>query len=278
MGQSHFMLALPLMSGRAAATMPHALAPLFAELFAAADKLGTVHYSYFVVPDDRTLLFLAHFDDDFGDLMSGLALHASPTFDAILRHVAEPPPLPVSEHRDAFVAWTRAHLVQPLSVYSAYPAAGARIVRSLRSKANSLNGNPAAPFAVLVPAKSHLAFLQMQLFLRSVSGRIARDLDAIGATHFMQIAPLDNDCLGYFSVYDGSFGEYADEMTKSSTFDAVLKFATNPPPSPSWRHREEFVRFIVAARREPFGFYSANPGLSVAEITKRSISAVGSLG
>ena len=274
MGQSHFMLDFPLESGRAAATLPHALTPLLNALFAAAGKLGTVHYSYFVTPNANSLLFLGHFDGGFAELMSGLAAHAGPLFDTIFRHVAEPPPSPAGENREAFVAWAHAHLVRPLSVYSAYPAMSSCAIRSPRSNARRRHGEPATPIAVLVPAKSQLAFVQMQLFLRSLSGRIARDLDTVGAAHFVQMAPLEGDHIGFFTIYRGTFDEYVAEITRSSTFDAVLKFAQDSPPSPSWQHRPEFDRFVAGARREPFGFYQAYPGLSVAAITKRATPLV----
>jgi len=65
-------------------------------LFRANDTIGTVHYSRFTVLSEKTLLFLGDFDGEFAQLMADLAKLAGPVFDAILRHVENPPPSPSS--------------------------------------------------------------------------------------------------------------------------------------------------------------------------------------
>jgi hypothetical protein len=65
-------------------------------LFQAEDAIGTVHYSRFTVLSDKTLLFLGDFDGEFSELMAGLAKTTGQVFDAIFRHMDNPPPTPVA--------------------------------------------------------------------------------------------------------------------------------------------------------------------------------------
>ena len=111
MSQSHCTLAFPLKSPAGAKAVAQELPPLMPDLFQAEDAIGTVHYSRFTVLSERTLLFLADFDGEFGTLMVDLAKRAGKAFDAVLKHVNEPPPGPVSNNADAFAEWAAEHLL-----------------------------------------------------------------------------------------------------------------------------------------------------------------------
>src|SRR3954447_26211166 len=126
MNQNHFTLSFPLKSPADAKLLAAQLPPLMPELFRANDAIGTVHYSRFTVLSEKTLLFLGDFDGEFDRLMTELAKTAGPVFDAILRHVNNPPPTPVAANIDTFVKWTAAHLVQAVNLYTAYPDATAK--------------------------------------------------------------------------------------------------------------------------------------------------------
>lgn len=273
MGQSHFVLDFPLAPGRGGAALRRALTPILPAVLAAAGALGTVHYSCFALLSAKTLLFLGHFDGEFGTLITGLAAHAGPAFDTIFRSVATPPPSPVAANGGAFAAWAKAHLLPPLSAYSAYPTATVANLKSLAATNGRNEG--ASPFFVILPAKSHLAYIQLQLFLRSMSGRIGKEFDAVGTSHFAQIVPLENDQIGFFALHDGTADAYVADLTKSSTFDVIFKFTKDPPPSPIWQHPEEFRAFVIEATRETIGLYQAVADRSVRNITKRAVWAVG---
>jgi hypothetical protein len=132
MSQSHFTLSFPLKSPVDAKALAEQLPPMMPQLFQAADTIGTIHYSRFTVLSEKTLLFLGDFDGEFGPLMTDLAGHAGPVFDAIFQHVDNPPPTPVADHAEAFVEWTAAHLVHPLNLYTAYPLR--RLVRHVHCR------------------------------------------------------------------------------------------------------------------------------------------------
>ncbi len=126
MSQNHFTLSFPLKSPVDAKLLAEQLPPLMPELFRAADAIGTVHYSRFAVLSEKTLLFLGDFDGGFGQLMADLAKRAGSVFDAIFRHVENPPPSPVADNVDAFVEWTASQLVDAVNLYSAYPSVTSR--------------------------------------------------------------------------------------------------------------------------------------------------------
>src|SRR6266852_7492536 len=158
MNQNHFTLSFPLKSPMDAQLLAEQLPPLMPELFRANDTIGTVHYSRFTVLSDETLLFLGDFDGEFGQLMADLAKLAGPVFDAIFRHVDNPPPTPVSSNVDAFVEWAASQLIDAVNLYTAYPDATAKEIKALAAAADVGGGGELNPFLVILPIKSKLAF------------------------------------------------------------------------------------------------------------------------
>jgi hypothetical protein len=266
--QSHVTLSFPFKSPADAKALAEKLPPMMPALFQVEDSIGTIHYSRFTVLSDKTLLFLGDFDGDFSQLMADLARLAGPAFDAIFQHVDNPPPTPVAANSDAFVEWTAAHLVHPLNIYTAYPDVTVKDIKALASAADVVGGGELNPFLVILPAKSHLAFVEMQLLLRARTRGTQRDLDSVGTPHFAQFVPLEDNQIGFFTVYDGSFDKYIADFTKNigRTFDLIFKFIKAPPPSPCRKYLQEFIDYAAAASRAPIGFYQAYPGLGVQDI------------
>src|SRR5437667_12830460 len=153
MSQNHFTLSFPLKPSVDAEVVAELLPPLMPALFRANDTIGTVHYSRFTVLSEKTLLFLGDFDGEFAQLMADLAKLAGPVFDAILRHVDNPPPTPVAANTDAFVKWTAAHLVHAVNLYTAYPDATAKKIKALASAADITGASELRPFLVILPVK-----------------------------------------------------------------------------------------------------------------------------
>ena len=268
MSQNHFTIAFPLNSPADAKALSEQLPPLMPALFKAADAIGTIHYSRFTVLSDKTLLFLGDFDGEFGPLMAELAKQAGPVFDAILQRVSNPPPSPVADHSDAFVEWTAEHLLTAVNLYTAYPGVTAREIKALASAADVSGAGELHPFLVILPMKSKLAFYEVQLILRARGSGTTKDLDKVGTPHFAQFVPLEDNQIGFFTVYDGSFDTYIADFTKNigEIFDLLFKFTKGAPPSPCRKHLQEFIDFATGANRTPIGFYQAYPGLSVQDI------------
>jgi hypothetical protein len=237
-------------------------------LFAAADAIGVIHYSRFTLLSDKTLLFLGDFDGEYGSVMRDLARQAGSVFDMIFEHVGEPPPTPVADNADAFVDWTTSHLVTALNLYTAYPDVTAKEIKALASAAGIDGKGELHPFLVVLPIKSRLAFVEVQLLLRARGRGTTTDLDKVGTPHFAQFVKLEDNQIGFFTVYDGSFDKYIADFTKNigGVFDLLFKFTRDPPPTPCRKHLQEFIDFASGANRAPLGFYQAYPGLSVQDI------------
>jgi hypothetical protein len=268
MSQNHFTLGFPLKAPADAKALSEQLPPLMPEMFKAQDSLGTIHYSRFTVLSDKTLLFLGDFDGEFTQLMADLAKASGPVFDAIFQHVVDPPPSPVAEHADAFVEWTAEHLVTAVNLYTAYPGVTVKEIKAMAAAADVTGAGELHPFLVILPMKSKLAFIEVELILRARGSGTTKDLDKVGTPHFAQFVKLEDNQIGFFTVYDGSFDKYIADFTKNigPIFDLLFKFTKGAPPSPCRKYLQEFIDFAAGANRTPIGFYQAYPGLSVQDI------------
>jgi len=268
MSQNHFTLRFPLKSPADAKALAEQLPPLMPSLFQATDTIGRVHYSRFTILSERTLLFLGDFDGEFGPLTASLAKVAGPVFDVIFQRVHNPPSPPVAATPDAFVKWTKAHLLQAVNLYTAYPEVTAKEIKALAAAADISGAGELHPFLVILPIKSYLHFIAVQLILRARGSGTTKDLDKVGTPHFAQFVPLEDNQIGFFTVYYGSFDMYIADFTKNigSVFDLIFKFTKDPPPSPCRKYLQEFVDFAAGANRAPIGFYQNYPGLSVQDI------------
>jgi hypothetical protein len=268
MSQNHFTLTFPLKSPADAKAVADQLPPLMPAFFTVQDAIGTIHYSRFTVLSEKTLLFLGDFDGEFSQLMGELATHAGSLFDAIFQHVLNPPPTPVADHADTFVDWTAEHLLSPVNLYTAYPSVTAKQIKALASAADLSGVGELNPFLVILPMKSKLAFIEVQLILRARGHGTTKDLDKVGTPHFAQFVPLEDNQIGFFTVYDGAFDTYISDFTKNigQVFDLLFKFTKGAPPSPCRKHLQEFLDFAAGANRTPIGFYQAYPGVSVQDI------------
>jgi hypothetical protein len=268
MSQNHFTLGFPLRSPASATALAEQIPNLMPALFQASDTIGRVHYSRFTVLSEKTLLFLGDFDGEFGELMADLTRLAGPVFDAIFQHVNDPPPTPVANNVDAFVKWTKTHLLQAVTLYTAYPEVTARQIKALASAGDVSGAGELRPFLLILPIRSYLHFLAVQLILRARGSGTTKDLDKVGTPHFAQFIPLEDNQIGFFTVYDGSFDKYIADFTKNigEVFDLIFKFTKNPPPSPCRKYLQEFIDFAAGANRAPIGFYQNYPGLSVQDI------------
>ena len=266
MSQSHFTLSFPLKSPADAKMVAEQLPPMMSGLFKAEDTIGRIHYSRFTVLSEKTLLFLADFDGEFGQLMADLAKHAGPVFDAIFQHVDNPPPTPIADHVETFVEWTASHLVHALNLYTAYPDVTAKEIKAMASAAHVDGGGELRPF--LARSNRNLHSLRFNYYFGARGQGTTKDLDKVGTPHFAQFVPLEDNQIGFFTVYDGSFEKYIADFTKNigPVFDLIFKFTKNPPPSPCRKHLQEFIDFAAGANRAPIGFYEAYPGLSVQDI------------
>ena len=188
-----------------------------------------------------------------------------------------------NDNAAAFVEWTAEHLLQAATLFSAYPDVSVAEIKALATAAGVTGAAKQLPFLVILPIKSRLGYIEVDLLLRARSHRTQRDLATVGTPHFAQFVPLGSNRIGFFTVYDGSFEKYIGDFTKfiGGVFDLLFKFTQNPPPSPCAKHLQEFIDFAAGANRAPIGFYQAYPGLTVQDInaliadSKSSAASVG---
>jgi hypothetical protein len=268
MSQNHFTLRFPLKTPADAKALAEQLPPLMPEMFQGQDAIGTIHYSRFTLLSDKTLLFLGEFDGEFSQLMGEFAQHAGSVFDAVFQHVVDPPPTPVAQNAAAFVEWAADHLLAAVNLYTAYPDVTANEIKALAAAAGVVGAGDLNLFLVILPMKSRLADIETQLILRARGHGTTKDLDKVGTPHFAQFIPLEDNQIGFFTVYDGAFDKYISDFTKNigPVFDLLFKFTKGAPPSPCRKYLQEFIDFAARANRPPIGFYQAYPGLSVQDI------------
>lgn len=109
--QNHFTIRFHMKSAADLRVFLRVLTYRMPKLLNAATATGDLYNMHFKHLDDKTLLLSAHFEGDFNMLMDKLARSAGTVFDALFRHVQNPPTMPVSGNATLFVNWVGRHRV-----------------------------------------------------------------------------------------------------------------------------------------------------------------------
>ena len=248
MSQNHFTLSFPLKSPADSKGLAEDLPPLMAQMFQAADTIGTIHSSRFTILDEKTLLFLGDFDGEFGGLMAALAKAGGPVFDAIFPHVDNPPPTPVADHTDAFVEWAAEHLLQAATLFSAYPDVTAQEIKAMAAAADFTGSVKQLPFLVILPIKSTLAYVEVQLLLRARSRRTQKDLRTVGTPILPSSFPWGATGLG--SLLSMTAPSISILPISPNTSDRSLTWSSNLFRTRRPHHAESISRSLSTLRRE----------------------------
>ena len=267
--QDHLTLSFPLKSPADSEALKKELPPLMPSMLKALDAIGTIHYSRFVVLSERTLLFLADFDGPMENLFQDLAQQTGPVFDIIFGHVKNPPPTPVGSNVEAFMAWATKQNLAPFAVYTAYPEGTVRNIKAKVSAAGFQGKSEQLPFLVIMPLKGTVAgFALEQGVFRVAGGKLTDGSDTVGTLHLAHFVPLEDDKLGFFTVYDGPFDKYIQDFAEKlgPLFDLLFKFVKEAPTTPVAKNAGELTRWVAAHDLPPIGMYSAYPGLTVQDV------------
>ena len=201
------------------------LPPLMPGFFKVEDSIGTIHYSRFTFLSEKTMLFLGDFDGEFSPthVRSGQKRRAGLRRD--LPAGGESAAQPGRRNADAFVEWTGEHLLHAVNIYTAYPDVTAKEIKALAAAAGVTGGVEQRPFLVVLPIKSKIAYVEVQLLLRARGHGTTKDLDKVGTPHFAQFVPLEDNQIGFFTVYDGTFDTYIADFTKNigEVFDLIIQ-------------------------------------------------------
>ena len=102
------------------------------------------------------------------NLADALAKSAGPVFDAIFKHVDNPPPMPVANNSDAFIDWVKHHSTNPLITYSALANASVQDIKSSARAAGFTGSGEQHPLLISLPMKSKLkAFIFEDVVLKA---------------------------------------------------------------------------------------------------------------
>jgi len=133
--QSPFFLVLPIKSPEDMQTLAVTLPSLLPKMFDAADSIGTLHFARFVVLGPTTLAFVSEYDGEFRDYIMDFTKFLGQVFDTVFAHVVDPPPVPVAKSAQAMIEWVKAHNLDPLAFYSAYPSLSVQDIKAATAAA-----------------------------------------------------------------------------------------------------------------------------------------------
>ena len=160
--------------------------------------------------------------------------------------VDRPPPTPVADNGDAFVEWRAEHIVTPLNLYTAYPEETVKELKALASAAEVSGAGELSPFLVVLPIKSRIAFIDVQLLLRA-RGAAQRKTWTASAHH------TSHSLYGSRTTRWASSRFTTDPSTSTSPISPRISGTSSDRRG--WR-----------ANRAPIGFYQAYAGLTVQDI------------
>ena len=118
--------------------------------------------------------------------------------------------------------------------------------------------------------KSKLAFIEVELILRARGSGTTQRISTRSAHPISHSSSsLEDNQIGFFTVYDGSFDKYIADFTKNigPIFDLLFKFTKGAPPSPCRKYLQEFIDF--AAEGKPYSDWVL-PGISGSECSGHS--------
>ena len=270
MSQSHLVIDFPIKGPANAKALPEVLPPLMPDLATAQDRLGTVHYSRFMVKGDEKLLFLSDIDGEVDQHIERLVESAGPVFDAIFKHVDDPPATPVAGNPQGAVKWLKRHVREPLDTYFAYEDASVHDIKEAARAAGVTGKTSQAPLLTYMAFESRVQGFVLKLIGKVLVGKekASQASDAIGTLHFSHWVPFENNYIGFFTIYDGPWDQYMLDFATKTAFvwDALFPHIKGAPPPPVGKDVQAFSRFLAENNYPAIGFYSAYPGLSVQDV------------
>ena len=271
--QGHLTLTFPMKSPADCAAVRSQLQASTAELYRAADAMGTLHYCRFIALDDLTVCMLADYDGELESVLDDLPRHFGPVLDPLLAHVSDASPTPVADHAEAFVAWATCS-VQQIHASATRPlrALTARQIKSLATAAG-IELDPAGaaqlPLLVIMPMKGRVA--------TSGPGRGPQAVEQLSLQKAVirwapSTLPTSWICRRIGSASSRSMTghsastpqDFADQL--GPAFDLIFKFTATSPPTPTSKNAAPFTKWVADHDLAPLAFYSAYPGLLVQDI------------
>ena len=265
MSQSHLAIDFPIKTPADAKALTQELPPLMAEFAKAQDKLGTVHFSRFMIEGGETLLFLSIVDGDVDNHLNQLVESARPVFDTIFKHVQGPP---AANDFQAIITWLKQHNHKPMLPYGAFEDASVQDIKAAAGAAGFTGNTRQNTWLIYAPVKSSQHALALKENIRATAESTHKMSDSIGTLHFAGLVAFGDTHAGFFTIYDGDFAQYIQDFTDKigPVFDSFFEYIKNPPPVPVRKNAQAFLKWAGEANHTPIGFYSAYPGLGVQDV------------
>jgi hypothetical protein len=109
-------------------------------IISALNKLGTVHFARFVFIENRLLAVITTYDGEFDRYIDAFVDALGNVFDQLLAHIADAPPLPVSQHRKEFLEFVRKNDLTAISpFYRGYPDLKVLDILTLQKRSREKN-------------------------------------------------------------------------------------------------------------------------------------------
>ena len=169
--QSHLALDFPIKSPASAKALTEELPPLMPDFAKTQDEIGTVHFSRFMVKGDEKLLFLSDIDGEVDDHIKRLVQSAGPVFDAIFKHVEDPPATPVASNSERVIKWLKHHIREPIDTYFAYGDASVQDIKAAARAAGFTGNTRQSPLLTYMAFKSRLQGFVLKTARASLDGR-----------------------------------------------------------------------------------------------------------
>ena len=269
MSQSHLALDFPIKSPASVKALTEELPPLMPDFAKTQDELGTVHFSRFMVKGDEKLLFLSDIDGEIDDHIKRLVESAGPVFDFIFKHVEDPPATPVASNPERVVKWLKQHIREPVDTYYAYRDASVQEIKAAARAAGFTGNTQQSPWLPYMVFKSRLQGFALKTLGPAFMGEKASVLsDSVGTLHVAHWVPFENNRIGFFTVFDGSFDKYIQDFADKTSlaFNLIFPHIIDGPPTPVQKNVQAFLQWAMDNNYPAIGFYSAYPGLSVLDI------------
>ena len=170
MGQSHLVIDFPIKGPANAKALTEELPPLMPDFAKTQDQLGTVHFSRFMIKGDEKLLFLSDIDGEIDTHIERLVESAGPVFDAIFKHVDDPPATTVASDPQGAITWLKRHVREPLDTYFAYEDASVHDIKEAARAAGFTGHTSQAPLLTYMTFKSRVQGLVLKLVAKAMIG------------------------------------------------------------------------------------------------------------
>ena len=268
MSQSHLVIDFPIKAPANAKALTEELPAFMPDLAKAQDDLGTVHFSRFMVEGDEKLLFLSDIDGESDQHIERLVESTGPMFDAIFKHVDDPPATPVIGDPQKVVRWLKHHVREPAYTYFAYEDASVQDIKECARAAGFEGSTLQGPLLTYMSIKSRVQGFALKLAARSIRDDAYEANDSVGTLHFSHWVLFPKNHLGFFTIYDGDWDKYLQDFVDKTSFafDAVFPHVDGGPPTPVAKNAQAFYQWALENNHPPIGFYSAYPGLGVQDI------------